>query len=196
MHQEARPYLSVVATARNDDHGGNLLVRMQIFIDSLVNQVNRYRLPTELILVEWNPPAERPRLTEALRWPAPTEWCKVRVIEVPREVHARYKHARALPLYQMIAKNAGIRRARGEFILATNIDIVFSPELMQYLASRPLIKGRMYRIDRHDVMSDVPQDGTLDEQLAYCRTHIIRHCAREGIFKLRADGLPELEPDD
>ena len=193
--QAGRPYLSVVATARNDDHGGNLLGRMQIFIDSMVKQVERYRLPVELILVEWNPPAERPRLTEALRWPQ-SEWCKVRVIEVPREVHARYKHARALPLYQMIAKNVGIKRARGEFVLATNIDIVFSPELMEYLAGRPLVKGRMYRIDRHDVMSDVPQDGTLDEQIAYCRTHIIRHCAREGIFKLRADGIPELEADD
>jgi hypothetical protein len=32
----------------------------------------------------------------------------------------------------------------------------------------------MYRIDRHDVMSDVPVDGTLDEQLAYCRSHVIR----------------------
>ena len=29
----------------------------------------------------------------------------------------------------MIAKNVGIRRARGEFVLATNIDILFSSEL-------------------------------------------------------------------
>ena len=29
------PYLSVVATARNDDHGGHLLGRMQVFVKRL-----------------------------------------------------------------------------------------------------------------------------------------------------------------
>ncbi len=81
----------------------------------------------------------------------------------------------------MMAKNAGIRRARGRFVLATNIDIIFSDELVGFLAERKLEPRRMYRIDRHDVMSDVPIDG-IDEQLAYCRTHhhLIRINAREG----------------
>jgi len=41
-------------------------------------------------------------------------------------------------LYQMIAKNAGIRRARGEYVLATNIDILFSSELACFFAARRL----------------------------------------------------------
>ena len=53
------PYLSVVATARNDDHGGNLLRRMQIFVDAWINQSKRHQLSSELILVEWNPPQDR-----------------------------------------------------------------------------------------------------------------------------------------
>ncbi|MCU1235035.1 MAG: hypothetical protein JWP63_3002 [Candidatus Solibacter sp.] len=186
----------MVATARNDDHGGNLLGRMQVFVDAWINQTNRHQLSSELIIVEWNPPEERPRLAEALRWPRDTGVCTVRIIEVPREIHARYRHAKALPLYQMIAKNAGIRRAKGEFVLATNIDIVFSDELIRFLASKPLVKGRMYRIDRHDVMSDVPVDGTLDEQIEYCRTHVIRLCAREGTFRLTPEGLRQLEAED
>ena len=44
----------------------------------------------------------------------------------------------------------------GQFVLATNIDILFSDELAEYLAARRLERGRMYRIDRHDAMSDVP----------------------------------------
>ena len=47
--------LSVVATARNDDHGGNLLGRMQLFVDSLLAQCREHGLAAELILVEWNP---------------------------------------------------------------------------------------------------------------------------------------------
>ena len=183
------PYLSVVVTARNDDHGGNLLGRMQVFVDTWINQAKRHNLSSELIVVEWNPPAGREPLSKALRWPHDAGPCDVRIIEVPPEVHARYRHAAALPLYQMIARNVGIRRARGEFILATNIDIVFSDELVEFLASRRLERGRMYRIDRHDVMSGVPVDGTLDEQLAYCRSHLIRVCAREGIYPLTEDGF-------
>ena len=182
------PYLSVVVTARNDDHGGNLLGRMQIFVTAWINQAQRHHLDSELIIVEWNPPADRERLANALRWPADTSPCHVRIIEVPPAMHARYQHAAALPLYQMMAKNVGIRRARGEFILATNIDILFSDELMQFLSARRLEKGRMYRIDRHDVMSDVPIDAALDGQLTYSRSHLIRLCSREGTFALNTDG--------
>ncbi len=49
------PYLSVVATARNDNHGGNMLRRMQIFVNGFLEQCRRHQLDAELILVEWNP---------------------------------------------------------------------------------------------------------------------------------------------
>ena len=71
-HPLSAPYLSVVAAARNDDHGGNLLRRLQIFVNALVGQANRHRLPIELVLVEWNPPAESHRsLAGALMTMAP-----------------------------------------------------------------------------------------------------------------------------
>jgi hypothetical protein len=190
------PYLSVVVTARNDDHGGNLLGRMQIFVDAWIGQARRHGLECELILVEWNPTPDRPRLSAALRWPADPGPCRVRIIEVSPELHARYRHAAALPLYQMIAKNAGILRARGEFVLATNIDVVFSDETVAFFARKCLQKGKMYRMDRHDVDKGAPVNGSLDEQLEYCRTHPLRLCAREGTFKLTPDGLrlnPELD---
>lgn len=192
----AAPYISVVVTARNDDHGGNLLGRMQVFVDAWINQARRHGLSSELIIVEWNPPRDRARLMDALRWPKEASPCRVRIIEVPPEVHATYAHAEALPLYQMIAKNVGIRRARGQFILATNIDIVFSNEVVEFLASRRLTRGRMYRIDRTDVGSDVPQQGSIEEQLAYCRSHQIRVCAREGFFALTPEGLRHKEALD
>jgi len=191
-----QPYLSVVATARNDDHGGNLLGRVQIFVSGWIAQARRFGLPSELIVVEWNPPADRPRLQEALRWPEDFGPCDVRFIEVPAELHRRYRHAEAMPLYQMIAKNVGIRRARGRFVLATNIDILFSDELMAFLAQQRLDSGRMYRIDRHDVMSDVPPDVAVEDQLVYCRNHLLRVNAREGTFPLTPDGRRALAKQD
>jgi hypothetical protein len=180
----AEPYLSLVVTARNDDHGGNLLGRMQAFVNGWLKQARRYGISSELIIVEWNPPEGRPRLAQALRWPEDSGPCTVRIIEVSPELHSRYPHGSALPLYQMIGKNVGIRRARGKFVLATNIDILFSSELMEFFAKQSLDPGRMYRMDRHDVMSDVPVDGDPEEQLAYCRDHVIRIHRREGSFVL------------
>jgi hypothetical protein len=176
------PYLSLVVTARNDDHGGNLLGRMQAFVNGWLNQARRYNIPSELIIVEWNPPADRPRLAEALRWPEDCGPCAVRIIEVPPELHQRYPHGAALPLYQMIGKNAGIRRARGKFVMATNIDILFSTELAEFFTRQELDPARMYRMDRYDVMADVPVDEEPEKQLAYCRTHVIRIHRREGTF--------------
>src|SRR5262249_23758777 len=148
----------------NDDHGGNLLGRMQAFVNGLLNQCARHRVLAELIIVEWNPLENRPRLADALHWNASQGFCDVRIFEVPAELHRRFEHWRALPLYQMIAKNVGIRRARGEFILATNIDILFSDELMSFIAARKLQPGKMYRIDRSDIESDVPVEARVEDQ--------------------------------
>jgi hypothetical protein len=189
------PYLSIVVPSRNDNHGGDLLKRMQIFVTALLEQCRRHQIPSELIIVEWNPPADRPPLAEALRWPREPGPCAVRIIEVPPAIHRAFRNADGLALYQMIAKNVGIRRARGQFILATNIDILFSDELMEFIARRSLKRGEMYRIDRHDVRADVP-DAPVDEQLKWCESNLIRVNAVGGTFPTMPNGSLALESND
>ncbi len=169
-----KPYLSVVVTTRNDDHGKDLLKRTKIFIRALFAQVARHAVPTELIIVEWNPPSDKPRLREVLTWENVPENCSVRIIEVPASIHQRYQHAAALPLYQMIAKNVGIRRAKGEFILSTNIDIIFSHELFELFAANKLQPGIIYRVNRYDIDPSIPVEASLDEQLNFCRHNLVR----------------------
>jgi hypothetical protein len=190
------PYLSIVVAARNDNHGGNMLVRMQAFLDSWIGQAKRYGLASEMIVVEWNPPEGRGPLKDELRWPETTAPCDVRFIAVPAEVHRSFANAAAVPLHQMIAKNAGIRRARGQFVMATNLDIVFSPELMQFLAQRKLDPRAMYRMDRYDVANRIPPDASLDELLDFCRTNVIRVAAREGTFDTDGSNIRLVEQDD
>ena len=190
------PYISVIMAARNDNHGGNMLGRMQASLDSWMEQARRYELPSEIVVVEWNPPSERARLMDDLRWPSDPGPCTVRFIEVSPELHRSFPNAAAIPLHQMIAKNVGIRRARGRFVLATNLDIVFSPELMKFFAERRLEEGVMYRIDRHDVASEIPSGEPLEELLGFCESNILRVFAREGSFELDADGLKLLETED
>jgi hypothetical protein len=180
-----QPYLSVVASTRNDDHGGNPLYRTQLFVNGLLAQCDRHKVPAELILVEWNPPADRPRMAQALTWPETEGWCDVRIIEVPHEAHRRLEHSDRLPLFQMIAKNVAIRRARGEFVAATNIDILLSDELMEFIAARKLRHGRMYRVDRYDVPAEIDPDWDMAAQLRFCRESAIRINRREGTLELR-----------
>jgi hypothetical protein len=192
----ARPYISVVVAARNDGHGGNMLERTQAFLDAWLGQSKRHNLPSEIIVVDWNPPEDRPRLREALRWPASGGPCEVRFVGVPAEVHRQFKNAKDIVLHQMIAKNVGIRRARGEFVLATNPGIVLSSELMRLLAERRLEQRTIYRIDRHDVSSDIPGGATADQLLAFCESHVLRVFTAEGAFPLDPDGLRALEEQD
>jgi len=190
------PYISVVVSARNDDHGGNMIGRMQAFLDAWLAQARRYDLPSEIIVVEWNPPLNRSRLIGALQWPQGPQPCAVRFIEVPEAIHRRFANADKIPLQQMIAKNVGIRRARGEFVLATNLDIIFSAELMRYLAERGLERRTLYRIDRHDVSSGIPRHATADELLTFCQNHMLRVFTAEGKTDLEPGGARRLEPLD
>ena len=174
-------HLSVVATSRNDNHGGSLTRRMQHFVDGFVAQCVRHNLSAELILVEWNPPADRPPLSEALRWPEHTGPCEIRIVTVPREMHAQLAHSEKLPLFQMIAKNVGIRRARGRYVLATNIDILFPDACVVYMRDR-LRSGRLYRTVRYDVPAELPQDVPLGDLLSFCWREIFRQHANGNTF--------------
>lgn len=171
---DAAPYLSVVAASRNDDHGGDPLIRTQIFINNFARQCEKYRLSAELIIVDWNPVVDRPGLAAVLSTPADASYCKGRVITVPTSLHWRLKYSDKLAFFQMIAKNVGIRRARGKFILATNIDIIFSDELMQFIARQKLDPKKLYRVDRYDIRNGLSKDFTPDETLEYAWANPIR----------------------
>jgi hypothetical protein len=189
------PYLSVVVTTRNDDHGGDPLRRLQAFVNSFDEQCRRTGLDAEVLVVEWNPPSDRPRLHTLLQIPQPRV-CTYRFIEVPAELHDTLQYGDVLPLFQMIAKNVGIRRARGRYVLATNIDIIFSNELIDYIASRRLEPGRMYRVDRHDIEADVPVWAPLDELQKYCREHQLRVHTKWGSCTVDANGHATASAED
>ncbi len=176
--QNSGHYLSIVVTSRNDNHGGDLLQRTSAFVNGVYAQSLRWNLPLELIIVDWNPPSDKPLLQNVL--PKPTANCKVKLkyIIVPIELHQKYKNSSAIPLFQMIAKNVGIRRAEGDFILCTNIDILFSDECFKELAAKRLKKGTFYRANRCDVPREVMKESTLDAQLAYAKKNIIKRLGK------------------
>jgi hypothetical protein len=192
--------VSFVVTSRNDDFGGDMLRRLRLFVENVSRLCERHALDSEIIVVEWNPPPG-PRLHEVLKLRCGGPRTVVRFIEVPPALHHSLPNAGMLPLFQMIAKNVGLRRARGQFVLATNQDILFSDELIGWLARGPLDPDTLYRVDRTDVAAEVPEDAGVDEQLDWCLRRILRTHRRLGTFNgppysdldwLRRIGLPLL----
>lgn len=167
-------YISIVASSRNDDHGGRLLERMQTFVNGVIEQSMRHQVFIELILVEWNPPQDRPRLSHALKIPKDKPYCAIRIITVCPKLHQTFKGANNMPLYQMIAKNVGIRRAKGEYILATNIDILFSDQLFALFKKKKLRSKTIYRVDRLDIPSNLPHTGSFQDVLDFCQNNFFR----------------------
>lgn len=167
-------YLSIVATTRNDNHGGDLLKRTSAFISGVYAQAEKWNVSVELIIVEWNPPAGEKLLHEVLPKPKTNSGVQLKYVIVPEGEHEKYKSSQHMPLFQMIAKNVGIKRAEGEYILCTNIDILFSDECFQFFADKKLKKGCYYRTNRCDIPKQVMDLPNLSEQLKYAKKNIIK----------------------
>ena len=163
--------LSAIVASRNDDHGGNMIVRHNMFINGLYQQANRHELKVELVLVEWNPPQDTVPLAEALSWPERSDYFTARVITVPAELHETLRNSGMLDFYQMIAKNVGIRRAGGEWILATNPDLLFTDGIFHVIKDGLPPDKMFYRAPRVDVDRTAVPPGSIEDQLQFCMAH-------------------------
>ena len=180
----SEPRLSIVAVSRNDGHGGNITKRMRLFVNGLIHQTRKYKLPTELIMVEWNPPADRPPLREILPHPQPEDPLRIRYIIVPNQLHQRYQRGDKIPLFQMIGKNVGIRRAKAPFVLCTNIDLLFSDALMEKLVA-PLDPKAYYRANRVDIKDGFDENWPFEQSLKFCQDpkNVIKRLGRDVRLK-------------
>lgn len=173
------PKFSIIVTSRNDNHGGEMFKRMNIFMKGLLHQTKKFRLPVELIFVEWNPTPEKSLLNEVLPKPQQDDYLTVRYIVVPNKIHARYKMGSEIPLFQMIAKNVGIRRAKSEFILCSNVDLLFSDGLMNVLKNNIFDKRSYYRAGRCDVPNKIETAWTVEQALEFCENNIIKRLGKD-----------------
>lgn len=182
------PYITFVVAGRHDDYGGNFLGRMQTFVNALTASWKGPGTDMELVIVEWNPAQHRPLLRDVLVWPGHLRHGSVRIIEVPCDVHDRIRSSENTPMFEYMAKNVGIMRSRGEYVLATNPDLLYSMELTRFLRSRTLSPGCFYRVNRYDVDVTVPMHTDLDGQLNFCGKHVSRVRVRGANIKL--DPMP------
>lgn len=164
-----------------------MLLRMVTFVRGLIHQANQFQLPCELIMVEWNPPADAPLLHEVLPTPTASDFLKIRYVIVPAAYHKTLRNSEFLPLFQMIAKNVGIRRAEAEFVLCTNIDLFFSDAMFAFLAKQQLRKDAYYRANRCDIPREIDPALSIPELLKWAEKNVTVRLGKFPEFPL----LPE-----
>lgn len=136
------PLISFVCAVQNSRTRGDMAQRLQ---DSLWS-IFAANFPVEYILVEWNPPAGLPLLSSLVQ-----QREGIRIIVVPKSLHDTIFNPHGQDFFEWRAKNVGIRRAQGKFIVATNADDIFSTELMVRLKN--LREDSFYRVNRYDLMA-------------------------------------------
>lgn len=135
-HELGRYDLSVVIASRNDGYGGDSNERLARSLQQFINF--RWAISVEVLVVEWN--AVEPLLRDVdviakvlstLRLRAGVT---VRFINVPSEVAIGPNYPGFYcNMFEYFAKNVGMRRAVGTWVLVTNIDDVFSVPLLRFL---------------------------------------------------------------
>lgn len=147
-----RPSLTVVVTGRNDNYGGDFDARLFRSVAHNGGLLAAAGVEFEYLLAEWNPLTDEPLLSQ--RFVATFPWARAIVID--GAIHRAYARNAAMPFFEMPAKNAAIRRARGEWILVTNGDILFDDALVARIAAGSLAPRTFYRAHRIDVPPELP----------------------------------------
>ncbi len=137
--------ISAVICSRNDNYGGNLIQRSTYCLNSMATTFD------EVIYVDWNSP------THSLIYEIQENLLKngkIKHICIPPEYANMMTNfdKDAQKCCEVLARNIGIRRATGDYIVSTNIDIIapFREELDDFI-SQKLNDSTFYTICRRNV---------------------------------------------
>jgi hypothetical protein len=139
--------LSVVLTGRNDMHGSDFSGRLFRTCTHNASLLQASGLPFEFVISEWNPLPDAPLLACEFVRRVPHS----RAVIVPPSIHDRYNINPNMSFQEMAAKNVAIRRARGDFILVLNADILLDEALITRLVAGGFHNDVLYRAQRIDV---------------------------------------------
>lgn len=152
MAAPSTPFVSIVVTGRNDGYGGDFNQRFLRALRFNHDALSAAGVTHEVVLVEWAPPADKALLADVIAAELPGIANGILTTYV---VDGQYQDACSLnprmAYLEYIAKNVGLRRARGRFLLATNTDIYLSRGVVESLAGGALEPGVVYRATRTDV---------------------------------------------
>ena len=145
------PYLSVILTGCNGDIGGDFNERLFAATSYNHRLLEAAGVDYELVFVEWRPVPGRELLGDLLRAELPEIAPRLTTYEVDERYHAAFSQNPQLELHEFIAKNVGIRRAAGSYILTTSTDTYLSGDIGNLIGRRMLRPMTVYRATRVDL---------------------------------------------
>jgi GT2 family glycosyltransferase len=177
--------LEIVLSGRNDSYGGDDFHERMLIVAAFNHaRLTEAGVPHCFTLVEWNPPEGKVPLIELLRERLP--WWH-RSFVVSRAWHEWYQENPRLQFMEFFAKNAGIRRATGDWILTTNSDVFLGREIVARLAEGQLTPGTLYRASRLDLDRAMPRAGVTWDRLE-APHHLLRRFDPEPPYMNEAAG--------
>lgn len=141
------PYVTISFANRNDNYGGFLAERIQQFIDYYAHFVKRWPDLFEFVIIDYNPPADKPKLRDAFNW---SVLGHVMYCEVTPEVHNAIPDANIRKIQDYIARNIGLRYGTAPFGMVLNQDIFISSSILEEISKKRLSPFHFYRADRCD----------------------------------------------
>jgi hypothetical protein len=132
--------LTQVFASRKDGYGIQPVKKLVAVIEW-----NRRWLGCRTILVEWNPPENSPLLSKMLSRCFPDLECYV----VSNALHRKVAGTNGKPFLEYFAKNVGIRRAKTDWIMVANTDVILGPDCL--LKLRQLTEMDILRTRRVDI---------------------------------------------
>jgi hypothetical protein len=146
------PFLSIVITARNDDYGGDFRGRFLQTLRFNHRELSHRGIDHEFVLVEWAPYPDRVLLADVVAEEIPEmDSATLLVVAVDAAYQDALSQNPRLRYLEFAAKNVGIRRAGGRFLLLTNCDTCLGRRVLEVLSARALEPRTLYRAARHDL---------------------------------------------
>ena len=135
--------LSVVVTSRNDNYGGNMKERATLCLSHMINTFD------EVVYVDYNSPGKT--LFDEIKHLLPVKG-NLKVVVVSPEDHKKILGKETPGMVEVFARNIGIRRATGDIIFMSNIDIIPPHRnLLNLFINDFYEKDSFYTISRRDV---------------------------------------------
>ena len=133
---------------RNDNYGGNLVDKLEYCHNHLVTNLEKFKIESEIIYVDWNPPSHKQSLFALIKKINKSKKIKIKVIKVNSSFHKKYKFSKSFPIMMEVADNVGFRRSEAIFTTNKGFDTIYSKKFFEFLKQKKLDKNSLSIVSR------------------------------------------------
>ncbi|EAY02291.1 hypothetical protein TVAG_275650 [Trichomonas vaginalis G3] len=184
-YSQVKPYLSIVLTGAADMMKGKFTEFLQKYINSVGKMLDLVpEASCEIVIVEIPKKGENYQFNLNLRAPKSLQG-KVRIIEGPTDKYDGSHYP------EFLAKNIGIRRAFGDFVLISDPTVILPITFFDILARNWFNKGVVYRGNIYQENGSMPENDLIrlaEESFTHSLDDFENQCLhRKGFYIIKGN---------